>query len=85
MKFSIPCILSLLVSALYNIVDHIFIGNSSVGSIGNTATTIVSFLFYAMCLPLLDPILTFFGAKTPESIEKAHEYGFIIVLGFPFI
>ncbi len=40
-KFSIPCILSLLISALYNIVDQIFIGNSSVGSIGNTATTIV--------------------------------------------
>ncbi len=40
-KFSIPCILSLLVSALYNIVDQIFIGNSSVGTLGNTATTIV--------------------------------------------
>lgn len=41
MKFSIPCILSLLISALYNIVDQIFIGNSSVGAIGNTATTII--------------------------------------------
>lgn len=28
LKFSIPCILSLLVSALYNIVDQVFIGNS---------------------------------------------------------
>ena len=27
-SFSLPCILSLLVSALYNIVDQIFIGNS---------------------------------------------------------
>lgn len=26
LKFSIPCILSLLISALYNIVDQIFIG-----------------------------------------------------------
>lgn len=26
LKFSIPCVLSLLVSALYNIVDQIFIG-----------------------------------------------------------
>lgn len=41
LKFSIPCILSLLISALYNIVDQIFIGNSSVGAIGNTATTII--------------------------------------------
>jgi putative MATE family efflux protein len=132
LKFSIPCILSLLISALYNIVDQIFIGNSDVGSIGNTATTIVfplttivlafglmlgdgtaaymslcqgrgekdkvaksvgtaflfsiivSLLFYAICLPLLDRILIFFGAQTAESLGKAHEYGFIIVLGFPF-
>ncbi len=41
LKFAIPCIASLLISALYNIVDQIFIGNSDVGSIGNTATTIV--------------------------------------------
>ena len=40
-KFSIPCILSLLISSLYNIVDQIFIGNSSVGYLGNAATTIV--------------------------------------------
>ena len=131
-KFSIPCILSLLVSALYNIVDQIFIGNSSVGTLGNTATTIVfpltvialafglvlgdgaaaymsillgkgekeklpkvvgtsivvslfcSLLFYAVCFPLLDNILDFFGAKTNESLSLAHEYGFIIVIGFPF-
>jgi len=131
-KFSIPCILSLLVSALYNIVDQIFIGNSSVGTLGNTATTIVfpltvialafglilgdgaaaymsillgkgerdklpkvvgtsivvslfcSLLFYAVCFPLLDYILDFFGAKTAESLALAHEYGFIIVIGFPF-
>lgn len=40
-KFSIPCILSLLISSLYNIVDQIFVGNSSVGYLGNAATTIV--------------------------------------------
>jgi putative MATE family efflux protein len=40
-KFAIPCILSLLVSALYNIVDQIFIGNSQLGYLGNAATTIV--------------------------------------------
>lgn len=39
-KFSIPCILSLVISALYNIVDQIFIGQG-VGTIGNTATNIV--------------------------------------------
>ena len=40
-KFSVPCILSLLISSLYNIVDQIFIGNSSLGYLGNAATTIV--------------------------------------------
>ena len=40
MKFSIPCIISLLVSSLYNIVDQIFIGQG-VGYLGNAATNIV--------------------------------------------
>lgn len=40
-KFSIPCIFSLLISALYNIVDQIFIGNSELGYLGNAATGIV--------------------------------------------
>ena len=41
LKFSIPCILSLLISSLYNIVDQIFVGNSSVGYLVNAATTVV--------------------------------------------
>lgn len=41
LKFSIPCVLSLLISALYNIVDQIFIGNSDLGYLGNAATGIV--------------------------------------------
>ncbi len=40
-KFAIPCIISLLISALYNIVDQIFIGNSRLGFLGNAATSIV--------------------------------------------
>lgn len=41
LKFAIPCILSLLISSLYNIVDQIFIGNSELGYLGNAATSIV--------------------------------------------
>lgn len=38
-KFSLPCIISLLVGALYNIVDQIFIANADyLGSFGNAAT-----------------------------------------------
>ena len=40
LKFSIPCVMSLLIGALYNIVDQIFIGNSSLGYLGNAATGI---------------------------------------------
>lgn len=41
LKFAVPCILSLLISSLYNIVDQIFIGNSIAGALGNAATGIV--------------------------------------------
>ena len=41
-KYSVPCIISLLVGALYNIVDQIFIANASyLGSYGNAANTVV--------------------------------------------
>ncbi len=38
LKFSIPCVTGLLISALYNIVDQMFIGNSELGFLGNAAT-----------------------------------------------
>lgn len=41
-KYDVPCIVSLLVGALYNIVDQIFIANASyLGSYGNAANTVV--------------------------------------------
>ena len=41
-KYAVPCIISLLVGALYNIVDQIFIANASyLGSFGNAANTVV--------------------------------------------
>lgn len=45
LKFCIPCILSLLVSALYNIVDQIFVGNSELSDLGNAATGVVFPIF----------------------------------------
>ena len=41
LKFSIPCIMSLLISSFYNIVDQIFIGNSELSTLGNAATGVV--------------------------------------------
>ena len=41
-KYAIPCIISLLVAALYNIVDQIFIANADyLGSYGNAANTVI--------------------------------------------
>ncbi|MDE7463389.1 MAG: cytidylate kinase family protein [Clostridiales bacterium] len=45
LRFSIPCVLSLLVSALYNIVDQIFVGNSELSVLGNAATGVVFPIF----------------------------------------
>ncbi len=53
LKFSVPCVMSMLVSALYNIVDQIFIGQS-VGYLGNAATNVVyPFTVVALALALL--------------------------------
>lgn len=41
-KYALPCIISLLVGALYNIIDQIFIANADyLGSFGNAANTVV--------------------------------------------
>lgn len=41
-RYAIPCMISLLVGALYNIVDQIFIANATyLGSYGNAANTVV--------------------------------------------
>lgn len=40
LAFSIPCIISMLINSIYNIVDQIFIGQG-VGTIGNAATNVI--------------------------------------------
>ena len=47
-KFSVPSIIAMLVTALYNIVDQFFIGQA-VGSLGNAATSI-SFPLSITCI-----------------------------------
>lgn len=54
-KYSIPCVVSLLVTSLYNIVDQLFVGNSDLGYLGNAAIgaafpiTVIA-LAFALCL-----------------------------------
>lgn len=49
LSFSIPCVISMLVNSIYNIVDQIFIGQG-VGLLGNGATNVIF------------PLVLFFGA-----------------------
>ena len=43
LKYSLPCVISLLVGVLYNIIDRIFIANADyLGSYGSAANTVVS-------------------------------------------
>lgn len=48
-KFSIPCMISLLISSLYNMVDQVFIGNSELGYLGNASTAVVFPLTIVAC------------------------------------
>ena len=50
LKFAVPSIIAMQVSALYNIVDQIFIGQS-VGILGNAATN-VAFPLTTICTAL---------------------------------
>lgn len=60
-KFAIPSIIAMLVSALYNIVDQFFIGRS-IGTLGNAATNIV-FPLSTSCVAL-SLLLGIGGAST---------------------
>ena len=40
LAFSIPCVISMLINSIYNIVDQIFIGQG-VGTLGNAATNVI--------------------------------------------
>lgn len=87
LKFSIPCVLSLLVSALYNIVDQIFIGNSELSALGNAATGVVFPIFiiaqaFAWCFG--DGCAAYLnicqGKKDTQSAHKAIGTGIVITL-----
>lgn len=87
LKFSIPCVLSLLVSALYNIVDQIFIGNSELSALGNAATGVVFPIFiiaqaFAWCFG--DGCAAYLnicqGKKDTQSAHKAIGTGILVTL-----
>ena len=85
-KFSIPCIISLLVNSLYNIVDQIFIG-WGVGYLGNGATNIVfplTMIALSFALMLGDGASSYFslklGEKKKEEATKGVGNGIIMLV-----
>ena len=77
LKFSIPCIVSMLVNSLYNIVDQIFIGQG-VGPLGNGATNVVFPLVMiglAFSLMFGDGASAYLSLKLGEKKKKEAETG----------
>ena len=78
-RYAIPCIISLLVAALYNIVDQIFIANADyLGSYGNAANTVVfplTVVALAIAVMIGDGACAFvsisLGAKRPDDAHRA--------------
>ena len=78
-QYAVPCIISLLVGALYNIVDQIFIANASyLGSYGNAANTVVfplTVVALAIAVMIGDSCCAFvsisLGRSQPESAKKS--------------
>ena len=85
-KFAIPCVISMLVNALYNIVDQIFIGQG-VGYLGNGATNVVfplTMICLAFALMIGDGSSAFLslklGEKKKEEAEKGVANGIIAIV-----
>jgi len=77
LKFSVPCIISLLVNSLYNIVDQIFIG-WGVGYLGNGATNVVfpiTMIALAFSLMLGDGAGAFLSIKLGEKKKEEASIG----------
>ena len=78
-KYSLPCIISLLVGALYNIVDQIYIANAEyLGSYGNAANSVVfpmTVIALAAATMIGDGTSAFFsmtlGARQDEKAAKS--------------
>ena len=82
-KYAVPCVISLLVGALYNIVDQIFIANASyLGSFGNAANTVVfplTVVALAIAVMIGDGCCAYvsicLGAKSHENAHKRQRSG----------
>ena len=86
--YSVPCIISLLVAALYNIVDQIFIANASyLGSYGNAANNVVfplTVVALAIAVMIGDGACAFvsisLGANKKEDAHKSIGSAIVLVV-----
>lgn len=77
LKFAIPCVISLLVNSLYNIVDQIFIG-WGVGYLGNGATNVVfpiTIIALALSLMIGDGGAAYLSLKLGEGDIQSAKKG----------
>ncbi|MDO5539370.1 MAG: MATE family efflux transporter [Eubacteriales bacterium] len=87
-SYAIPCIISLLVGALYNIVDQIFIANATyLGSYGNAANTVVfplTVIALAIAVMIGDGCCAFvslsLGKQEPEDAKKSVGNSVVLVI-----
>ena len=87
-KYSLPCIISLLVGALYNIVDQIFIANADyLGSYGNAANTVVfprTVIALAIAVMIGDGCCAFvslcLGKKEPQNAGRSVGNAIVLTL-----
>lgn len=92
-KYAIPCIISLLVGALYNIVDQIFIANASyLGSYGNAANTVVfplTVIALAIAVMIGDGCCAFvslsLGKQEKENAKKSVGNSIVLMIAFGLV
>lgn len=93
MKYAVPSIISLLVNALYNIVDQIFIGQG-VGYLGNAATNVIfpiTVVVLAFALLIGDGAAAYLSLKLGENRKDLAQKGvgnaitLLVVFGIAFL
>ena len=92
-KYAVPCIISLLVGALYNIVDQIFIANASyLGSYGNAANTVVfplTVIALAIAVMVGDGCCAFvslsLGKNRPQDAGRSMGNAIFLTIFFSFL
>lgn len=92
-KYAVPCIISLLVGALYNIVDQIFIANAAyLGSYGNAANTVVfplTVIALAIAVMVGDGCCAFvslsLGKNKPQDAGRSMGNSILLIVFFSLV